>query len=97
MYPWTFNKWADKYDVLDLYYYIWNMKRERMKVHKNNQPWYSGQTNKSWIPQLWASLFHVHLKAKVAVYTPFPCLALSVANRLYQWKQHQFVQDDTFS
>lgn len=45
-----------------------------------------------------ASLFHIHLKAKVAVCTPsFPCPALSVANRLYQWKQHQFVQDDTFS
>lgn len=26
---------------------------------------------------------------------PFP--AWSVANRLYQWKQHWFVQDDTFS
>lgn len=47
--------------------------------------------------KLWASLFHIHLKAKMAVCTPFPCPALSVANRLYQWKQHQFVQDDTFS
>lgn len=26
-----------------------------------------------------------------------PGRLLSVANRLYQWKQHQFVQDDTFS
>lgn len=64
----------------------------------------SWQANKSWIPKLWPSLFHIHLKARVAVCAPLstspshrPGRLLSVANRLYQWKQHQFVQDDTFS
>lgn len=70
------------------------------RAHKHQCPlWYLGlQSNKSWIPQLWASLFHIHRpKAKVAACAPFHCPAQSMANRLYQWKQHQFVQDDTFS
>lgn len=30
----------------------------------------SWQANKSWIPKLWPSLFHIHLKARVAVCAP---------------------------
>lgn len=37
------------------------------------------------------------LKPKWQPALPSPAPAPSVANRLYQWKQHQFVQDDTFS
>lgn len=56
-------------DVLCLHKYIWERNKQD-KLQKNNQcpSRYSGQANKSWIPKLWASLFHVHLKAKVAVY-----------------------------
>lgn len=84
----------------DVLHFLWIYPdKKKQKRAKNNRcpSWCSRQANKSWIPKLWASLFHFHLKAKVAACTPFPCPALSVANWLYQWKQHQFVQDDTFS
>lgn len=41
--------------------------------------------------------FTYTLKSKWQCALPSPRPTRSVANRLYQWKQHRFVQDDTFS
>ena len=67
------------------------------KVQKQAVPFTDSLINPEF-QKLRPSLFHIqHLKAKVAVCALPPRLAASVPNRLYQWKQHQFVQDDTFS
>ena len=90
-------------NVLCLYKYIYGGWEEGQKTTSalHNISW---QANKSWIPMLWPSLFHIHLKARVAVCAPLsippppppPRPPLPPPHRLYQWEQHQIVPDDTF-
>lgn len=46
-------------------YIRWLWRRAKTTSALHDISW---QANKSWIPKLWPSLFHIHLKARVAVW-----------------------------